>query len=151
MSKSETANGHSRCLAKGIVAGLIGGLVGTVALTFAERMFPPRPHNESEEPSPDGALTAAAAASNHGIPWAFGATAGAVYGALAEYYPAATAREGAGFGMALEALTHESPLPALGLGSLGDDTVRERASELTSHVVYGLTTEWVRGLVRRAL
>jgi putative membrane protein len=77
---------------------------------------------------------------------------GAAYGALAEYYPAATAREGASFGMTLEALTHETALPALGISAEPEDeTMRERASEITSHVVYGVTTEFVRNFVRKVL
>jgi putative membrane protein len=148
-----------RSLAKGIIAGLIGGLIGTLAKTFAERMFPPRTHGEPEPPEVlaeqvaghelDSDTKAVAAEAIH---WGFGAAVGAAYGALAEYYPAATAKEGASFGMALEALTHESALPALGLSASPEDqTVRERASEMTSHVVYGVTTETVRGFVRKLL
>ena len=85
------------------------------------------------------------------IHWEFGAAVGAAYGALAEYYPAATAKEGASFGVALEALTQETPLPALSLAARADETMIGRAGELTSHVVYGVTTEWVRKLVRRFL
>jgi putative membrane protein len=158
MSEKHKAAGQ-RSLAKGLVAGLIGGLVGTVAKTFAERMFPPRTHGEPEPPevlaeqvaghalAPATKMVAA-----EGIHWGFGAAAGAAYGALAEYYPAATAKDGATFGMALEALTHETALPALGLaGAPEDQTFRERASEMTSHVVYGLATEMVRRIVRRWL
>jgi putative membrane protein len=148
-----------RSLAKGIIAGLIGGLIGTLAKTFAERMFPPRTHGEPEPPEvlaeqvaghPLDSDTKAIAA--EGIHWGFGAAVGAAYGALAEYYPAATSKDGASFGMALEALTHESALPALGLsGEPQDQTMRERASEMTSHVVYGVTTETVRSFVRKIL
>jgi putative membrane protein len=157
MSKTEVQVARPRSLAKGLIAGLIGGLVGTVAKTLAERMFPPHTHGQPEPPEvaaervagdPLDADTRAIAA--EGIHWGFGAAVGAAYGALAEYYPAATAKEGASFGMAVEALTHETALPALGL-SAGpeDETLRERASEVTSHLVYGVTTEAVRGFVRR--
>jgi putative membrane protein len=148
-----------KSLAKGLVAGFIGGLVGTLAKTLAERMFPPRIHGEPEPPEVlaenvaghtlDADTKAAAAESIH---WGFGAAVGAAYGALAEYFPAATAKEGASFGMALEALTHESALPALGLSADPEETtMRERASEVTSHVVYGVTTEFVRSFVRKIL
>jgi len=44
----EFADQPSRSLGKGLLAGLAAGLAGTVAMTFAERMFPPhsdgRPH-----------------------------------------------------------------------------------------------------------
>lgn len=148
-----------RSLAKGVAAGLIAGLVGVVAKTLAERMFPPRTHGE---PEPPDALAekaaghklapASRAAAADGIHWSFGAMTGAAYGALAEFYPAATAKEGAAFGMALETLTHETALPALGISlPVGSQTARERASEMTSHVIYGLTVEFVRRAVRRIL
>jgi len=157
MSEKDAA--AERSLAKGLVAGLIGGLIGTVAKTLAERMFPPRSHGEPEPPevlAEQVAGHALAPATKEmaaeGIHWGFGAAAGAAYGALAEFYPAATAKEGASFGMALEALTHETALPAMGLGAApGDRTFQERASEMTSHVVYGLATEMVRRIVRRWL
>jgi putative membrane protein len=148
-----------RSLAKGLIAGLIGGLVGTLAKTLAERMFPPRIHGEAE---PHQLLTEqlaghpldhdTKAVAAEAIHWGFGAAAGAAYGALAEFYPAATAKEGASFGMALEALTHETALPALGLAAdPHDQTIRERASEMTSHVVFGITAETVRSFVRKLL
>jgi putative membrane protein len=135
---SETnGTGRKRSLAKGLVAGLIGGLAGTVAKSLAERMFPPRTHGEAKA---------------EGIHWGFGAAAGAAYGALVEYFPAASAKEGASFGLAMEGLTQEGALPALGLaGEAEEMTAREQASGMTSHVVYGVATELVRGLVRRVL
>ena len=142
MSKDTPSRGRS--LAKGIAAGLAAGLVGVVAKTLAERMFAARSSTE-EKPRPE-------LLNGDRIPWEFGAITGATYGALAEYYPAATAKEGAAFGMALETLTHEAPLPALGISlPVGSETMRERASELTSHVVYGLTVEFVRRVVRKIL
>jgi putative membrane protein len=159
MSKTEAAVVKQKSLTKGLVAGLIGGLVGTLAKTLAERMFPPRTHGEPEPPEVAAEHIAGHALAPNtkaiaaeGIHWGFGAAVGAVYGALAEYYPIATAKEGASFGMALEALTHENALPALGLSAEPEDeTLRERASEITSHVVYGVTTEFVRNFVRKVI
>jgi putative membrane protein len=150
--KQSTSN--DRSLAKGIAAGLVAGLVGVVAKTLAERMFPPRVKSEPRSDNTSLAKRAESAASISGnsIPWQFGALTGATYGALAEFYPAATAKEGAAFGMALETLTHEAPLPALGISlPIGSETARERVSEMTSHVVFGLTVEFVRRIVRRVL
>jgi len=151
--------GRKRSLAKGLVAGLIGGLAGTVAKTLAERMFPPRTHGEAaaeelavERVTGHALAPATRAAAAEGIHWGFGAAAGAAYGALVEYFPAASAKEGASFGLALEGLTHRAALPALGLaGEPEEESLRERGSEVTSHVVYGVATELVRGLVRRVL
>jgi putative membrane protein len=159
MSETESPRLEGKSLAKGLVAGLIGGLVGTLAKTLAERMFPPRTHGEPEPPEVaaenlaghplDEDTTQVAA---EGIHWGFGAAVGAAYGVIVEYYPAAASREGASFGVALEGLTHEKALPALGLAAEPDDqTTRERASEITSHVVYGVTTEFVRKIVRKIL
>jgi putative membrane protein len=152
-------NTHARSLAKGLLAGLIGGLVATAAKTLAEKVYPPRTHGEPEPP----AVLADKLAGHHligaekegaveAIHWGFGALTGAAYGALAEFYPAATAKDGAGFGMALASLTHESALPAMGLSDEPEhQTVRERTSEMATHVVYGMVTETVRRVVRKML
>ncbi len=153
------ATTYERSLAKGLLAGLIGGLVATAAKTLAERIYPPRAHGESEPPTllaervVGHELTApqkeVAAETIH---WGFGALTGAAYGALAEYYPTATAKDGAGFGMALSSLTHGTMLPAMGFSAEPEEqTARERKSEMASHVVYGVVTETVRRVVRRML
>ena len=152
----------NKSLVKGLLAGMIGGLVATAAKTMAEKIYPPRTQGEPEPPvvlaerlsggvghtlSP-GERTVAAEA----IHWGFGALTGAAYGALAEYFPAATAKEGASFGLALATLTHETALPAMGLAAEPDEqTTREHTSEITTHVVYGLITETVRRFVRQRL
>jgi len=150
---------RKKSLAKGLIAGLIGGLIATAAKTFAERMFPPRTHGEAEPPdllaermAGHELAPATKTAASEAIHWGFGATVGAAYGVVAEYYPAATAKEGASFGIALGTLTHEGALPALGLSAEPEDqTLRERTSEMTSHVVYGVVTEFVRRWVRKVL
>jgi len=152
----------AKSLAKGLLAGLIAGLAATAAKSIAEKIYPPRTHGEPEPPevlaerisdevgvSLSSAEKAVAVETIH---WGFGALTGAAYGALAEYFPAATAKEGASFGMALAALTHETALPAMGLSAEPEDqTARERTSEMASHVVYGLITETVRRFVRKQL
>jgi putative membrane protein len=150
---------HERSLAKGLLAGLIGGLAATAAKTLAEKVFPPRTHGEPEPPSVlvekifgrrlEGAQKLAAMETIH---WGFGAATGAAYGALAEYYPAATAKDGVAFGMALTSLTHGTTLPALGISAEPEElTYREKRSEMATHVVYGVVTETVRRVVRKTL
>lgn len=150
---------YGRSLAKGLLAGLIGGLVATAAKTLAERIYPPRTHGE---PEPNEVLAEKLAGhelvgtekevATEAIHWGFGALTGAAYGALAEYYPAATAKDGAGFGMALSSLTHGTMLPAMGLSAETEEqTTRERTSELATHIVYGVVTETVRRVVRKML
>lgn len=146
-------------LAKGLIAGLVGGVAATAAKTIAERIYPPRTHGE---PNPTVVIAdkiaghqlapterAIAAESIH---WAFGAAVGAAYGALAEFYPAAAARQGANFGITLMAITHEGALPAMGLAAEPQDqTAREKSSEMVTHVIFGLVTETVRRAVRKML
>jgi putative membrane protein len=148
-----------RSLVKGLAAGLIAGLAATAAKSFAERVFPPRVHEE-QKPTEALAETVVGHPLDHetkaragkAIHWGFGAAAGAAYGALAEFYPAATDKEGATFGLALMALTEETALPAMGLADAAEDqTARERTSETSSHLVYGLVAERVRCFVRGLL
>ena len=148
-----------RSLAKGLIAGLVAGLVATAAKSCVEKFYPPRVHGEPEPPealaekiaghSLDGETKTYAGEAIH---WGFGAAAGAAYGALAEYFPAATSTEGATFGLTLMTLTHESALPAMGLSEdVEDQSARERTSEATSHLVYGLVAERVRRFVRKMI
>lgn len=161
MSEKEAVEKKERrkSLVKGLVAGLIGGLVATAAKTLAEKIYPPRTHGE---PEPSAVLAEKIAGHElmkeeeaiavETIHWGFGALTGAAYGALAEFYPGATAKDGAGFGMALASLTHEGALPAMGLSAPPEDqTLRERTSEMASHALFGVVTETVRRVVRKAL
>jgi putative membrane protein len=153
----EKTRGQS--LAKGLLAGLIGGLVATAAKTLAEKIYPPRTHGE---PAPPEVLVEKLAGgelvstkkqfATGAIYWGFGALTGAAYGAVVEYYPPASAKDGAGFGMALSSLTHDTVLPAIGLAADPEEqTARERTSEMATHVVYGVVTETVRRVVRKML
>ena len=160
LAKPAEAQSHEHVgdkdLVKGLIAGLIGGIVATAAKTLAEKVYPPRTNGEPEPP----AVLAEKVAGHElagtqktvaveAIHWTFGAVSGAAYGALAEFYPAATAREGANFGMTLMALTHEGALPAMGLAAdPADQTTREKSSEMVTHVVFGLVCETVRRFVR---
>jgi putative membrane protein len=169
MSDTKIATAKPRSLVKGLVAGVVGGLAGAVAMAVAERLLSARSHTESGPHDP----VAKPAGSIH---WGFGAGVGAAYGAVAEFFPAATAKQGASFGMTLDALTHEGAQPARIVGfwpflklartrsqppdnlpeapdqdRAQDQTVGDRASEAASHVIYAVTTETVRGFVRKRL
>jgi putative membrane protein len=149
---------EERSVIKGLIAGVIAGIVATAAKTLAEKMYPPRTHGEPEPPEllaeqvaghrMDHATKVAASEAIH---WGFGAAAGAAYGVLAEFYPAATAKQGATFGLVLMTLTHETALPAMGLSAPEDQTEREHTSEAATHVLYGVVAEKVRGTVRGLL
>ncbi len=146
-------------LAKGVLAGVVAGLVATAAKAMAEKLYPPRTHGEPEPPAALAEELAghsleqgAKAVASEGIHWAFGAAAGAAYGAVAEFYPAITAKEGVTFGLMLMSLTHRTALPALGLSAAADEqTPREQTSEAATHIVYGVVAERVRRTVRGLL
>ena len=141
-----------RNLAKGIIAGIAAGLVATAAKTLVERVYPPRVPGEPEPPAGHQLATVSKAVASESTHWVFGAAAGAAYGALAEYYPAATSRDGISFGMTLMALTHESSLPAMGIAQApATQSTRERTSEMASHIIYGLAAETTRRFVRKML
>ena len=133
VSVQQTKDGIS--LLKGFAAGMIGGLVATAAKSLAEKMYPPRINGEPEPPEMMAEKIA-----------------GHPLGVLAELYPKVTSKNGATFGLTLMSLTHEGALPALGLDEPAEDqSFREHTSEATTHIVYGVVTEKVRGLVRGLL
>ena len=146
-------------LMKGLVAGVIGGLVATAAKSLAEKVYPPRVHGEPEPPQVTAEKIAGhpldeqtKAIASETIHWVFGAVAGGFYGVLAELYPKVTGKNGATFGLTLMSLTHEGALPALGLTEPPEEhSFRENTSEATTHIIYGVVTEKVRGFVRSAL
>ena len=146
----------TNALLKGLVAGAVGGLIATAAKSFAEKLYPPRVHGEPEPPEVVAEKVAGhplddktKAAASEAIHWVFGGVTGAFYGVLAELYPQITAKNGATFGLTLMSLTHEGALPALGLTEPPEQQgFREHTSEATTHIIYGVVTEKVRGFVR---
>ena len=148
-----------KSLARGLIAGLIAGLAATAAKSLAERIFPPQPNHPPEQQAPgrrthDGRNTS-----------------GACQGETERSLPLGTGRDGRrglwrgrrvlprGDGQAWGQLRPGTG----GAGPRGsaarawprrparDQTARERGSEITSYVVYGVTAELVRRLVRRWL
>ncbi len=84
--------------------------------------------------------------------YAYGISMGAVYGAAAELLPASTVGAGLPYGALIWVVADEAVVPALGLSKAPTEyPLSIHAYSLASHLVYGLTTELVRGVVRRAL
>jgi putative membrane protein len=150
---------RKRSILKGAIAGFFGGLAGAGAKALAEQVFPPRIEGQTPpslvlaqqvagHPLPPGQRQAAM----QSIHWGFGATAGAIYGALVEVEPSLGAWRGAAFGLALNKITHESILPRMGLSTpKNQQPAQERISEWVTHAVYGIFTDSVLRLVRRNL
>jgi putative membrane protein len=86
------------------------------------------------------------------VHYAFGALMGGLYGGLAEVSPVARAGFGTVFASLLFAGADLVAVPALRLsGSSADAPVSSLATPFAAHLVYGLTTESVRRVVRAAL
>jgi uncharacterized membrane protein YagU involved in acid resistance len=83
------------------------------------------------------------------VHYAFGTLMGGIYGGLAEVAPPITAGAGTGFGIVLFAGADLFAVPALGLSqSASVEPVSKLTSPMAAHLVYGVTTDIVRRLLR---
>jgi putative membrane protein len=86
------------------------------------------------------------------VHYAVGTGSAAVYGAAAELYPSVTAGAGMPFGAAVWLVVDEGAVPALGLSKTPlEYPASTHIYALASHLVYGLSAEFVRRTVRQAL
>lgn len=164
---------------RGIVAGVAGGLAGAYTMGLfarlctkaSEKMNDPQRHKELQRAAADAQESTAKTADKLMRPvlgrrltssekdaakpivhYAFGTAVGSLYGVTSEYVPVAKSFAGAPFGAAVFAGTHSLVLPALHLTKKNSDyPIELHATELGSHLVYGVTLESVRRLVRRLL
>ena len=129
---------------------------------------PPEPPNINEDEEDDATERVASAISETvfdrelterekekagaAVHYGFGATTGAMYGALAEVAPGVTACNGLLFGAAVWVVADEAVVPALGLSKPPSQyPLSIHAYALSSHLVYGLTAEVVRRAARRIM
>lgn len=84
--------------------------------------------------------------------YSYGISTGAAYGVAAEFLPIVTVGEGMPYGALVWVAADEGVVPALGLSkSAAEYPLSVHLYALSSHLVYGLTTEVVRRLVRTSL
>ena len=77
--------------------------------------------------------------------WLFSFGVGAIYGVAAEFFPIVRIGYGAGFGLVVLLLTHETMLPLLGFSlPWSQIPLKEHASEAFTHILFGVSTELVR-------
>jgi putative membrane protein len=161
---------------KGIAAGMAGGIVAsyvmnefqTVTKKLSEKSSPGKGKGEARKNEGEDATVKTAEAisdavghklsrkekkaAGPAVHYAFGATMGGVFGALAELSPKTAAVAGMPFGTALWLAADEVAVPALGLSKKPSESPASvHAYALASHLVYGVTTNVVRRLVRRVL
>jgi len=174
-----TWSGRKRSAWKGIVAGVAGGLAGAYTMGLfaqlctktSEKVNDPKRHKELQRAAADAQESTAKTADkllrpvlgrrltysekNAAKPivhYAFASAVGSLYGATAEYIPVTKSFAGAPLGAAVFVGAHSLALPALHLTKKNRDyPLVLHASEFGSHLVYGVTLEGVRRLVRRLL
>lgn len=148
---------------RGILAGFIGGLAGSALKATVERFLQVRKIDEKSAQIKvmDQLSTKLTGApiklENEGIVEQLvniplGATVGAVYGYGKRDDTEVNILDGAILGGTTWATTHETRLPLLGLDK-GPNKIplKTQAHELIAHLIFGITTEAIRGLVNEKL
>jgi len=158
---------------KGLVAGAVGGAVACWTMdqyqqlwaSASEAFSDDKPKRKPSKQPDDPTIKTADAISeaiqgrhptkpekNKAGPaarYVFGMLMGAAYGATVEMAPAAKSLAGVPFDTVLFAGPDEIAVPALGLSKApATYLISSHVYGLTSHAVYGVTTELVRRLVR---
>ncbi len=164
---------------KGLAAGLAGGLVASWTMNQFQAAWSkagqrlkkdenkPRKDRERQQDSDEGPLEKVAGMTGRAIlrrelsqqqkqrfapvvHYAFGTAMGALYGVLTEAVPRANAGFGTAYGTVVFAGIDEAGLAALGLAKLPTEyPLSTHAYAFSSHLVYGVTAEGVRRLVRK--
>lgn len=145
---------------KGTLAGLAGGLAGSLAMTEFQKLWM-KLAGGSRSGGADEAATVKAArtffpvredkkeTAGRVMHYSFGTLNGALYGAAAEVAPAASTGAGSLFGAGLFAVADEFLVPMLGWSKPpASYPITSHLYGLASHLVYGVTTDGVRRIVR---
>jgi putative membrane protein len=161
-------------LMKGLLAGLAGGLLASFLMEQFQAAWSTaasaissskkRAGRQADPATVKAANLISEKITGHKVPanykplagevvhYGMGATAAAVYGALAEVAPIVTTGDGVGFGTGLWLLADEVAVPVAGLSKPAKEIpFSTHIYALTSHLVYAWITETVRRAIRRAL
>ena len=159
---------------KGAFAGLVGGLVASYVMTEFQTLLTAiaesdkkskKKSGDEDEPATvkvavsisktvfDRKLTKSEKGpAGEAVHYAMGAASGFIYGVAAEIEPSAAIGAGLPFGAAVWVVADDIVVPALGFSKPATEyPVSTHAYALSSHLVYGLTTDLVRRAVRRFL
>jgi hypothetical protein len=162
---------------KGMLVGLVAGLVASwtmnrfqdvwiAASRPSDKEDKKRAEHVSEDESQDDTTVKAASAISEGlfehkltpaekkiagpaVHYAVGATGGVVYGVASEFLPRVTTGFGLPYGTAFWLVVDEGAVPSLGLSKGPTEyPLSTHAYALASHLVFGVTAEGVRRLLR---
>lgn len=162
---------HIDDIVKGAVAGLVGGIVASFVMSQFQSLLTALSEEEKkskkkkEEPATikaakkisesvfDHQLTKSEKKpAGEAVHYAMGAASGLIYGIASEIEPMTTVGAGMPFGTAVWLVADDVIVPALGLSkSPTEFPLSTHAYALSSHLVYGLTTDVVRRAVRNVL
>jgi putative membrane protein len=140
----------------GMLAGALGGFVGSFSKIGGEVVYPPRPYARISPPAllaehivGHPLAPAQASVVSAAVHFGFGTVIGAVYGIAGEFAPIVRVGFGTGFGLVLQIMTHETLVPLAGLDQPPlQQPFRDHASEILTHLLYGLTVEAIRRMIR---
>lgn len=158
-------------IVKGAFAGLVGGLVASFVMSEFQALLTkinePQKKDKSDQKKEEPATVKAAEEISEGVfehkltksekgtageamHYAMGGASGLMYGMAAEVAPMTTFGSGLPFGAAVWVVADDIVVPALGLSKpVADVPLSTHAYALSSHLVYGLTTDLVRrGLLK---
>ena len=158
---------------KGAVAGLIGGLIASFVMTKFQTLLTAIAEGDKKSKKKGGGDEPATVKmakkisetvfehkltksekepAGEAVHYAMGATSGLMYGVATEITPMATLGAGLPFGAAVWVIADDVVVPALGFSKPATAyPLSTHAYALSSHLVYGLTTEVVRRTVRNLL
>ncbi len=161
-------------MVKGSIAGLVGGLAGALVMTqFQAGLTAITEKNQKSKKKKEGEnepanvkvaeeisetllghklLKSEKEPAGEAVHYAMGAASGFIYGVAAEVEPISTIGAGIPFGAAVWLIADDVVVPALGFSKpVAEYPLSTHAYALSSHMVYGLTTEAVRRLMRKIL
>ena len=149
---------------KGLLAGAVGGCAGSFTMSLLHALMR-RGDASSQQPTEDSTVKVATAISQRVfhhelneqqkkiaapvVHYSFGTSVGAVYGTLMESRQVIHAGWGLPFGVVVWLAAHVIAVPALELSEpVIKSALRSEAAEFGAHLVYGVTVESVRRLLR---
>ena len=164
---------HAGDVVKGAIAGLVGGIVASFVMSqfqaLVTKLAEAEEKQQSKKKTEEPATVKAAQEISEGVfshkltksenepageavHYAMGASTGLIYGVAAEIEPLTTVGAGMPFGTAVWLIADDVVVPALELSkSPTAYPLTTHAYAISSHLVYGLTTEVTRRAVRRFL
>lgn len=163
-------NNSDKNLLKGIIAGAVAGIAATFVMSQFQNLTSYLSDSGDSSGGKDEPATVKAAealsekilghelvenekqTAGVAMHYVMGGVSGAIYGATTEYTDFTKMGFGLPFGSAVWAIADDFIVPALGFSkSPLEYPLSTHAYALSSHMVYGATSEFVRNAVRKAL